>query len=344
MRESGGEIAIVGTGSWGAALAVMLARHGPVTLLCRTEEEHATLTAAGENARFLPGVAFPPALDLQHDPRPVLARARLLLLFVPSSRMRENARRLAPNLSPAHVVISGAKGLETGSLLRMTEVLREELGPRGVTHIGALSGPNLAAEVAEGKPATSVVGGASRVARETAVSLLNRGVFRVYANEDVVGVEVAGALKNVVAVGAGAIDGLGMGESAKAAFVTRGLAEMARLGVACGANPLTFAGLAGLGDLLATVSSPASRNRTAGERFARGETLDQITAALAPQVAEGIGTTRIARELATRHGVEMPILEQTYQVLFEGKSVGDAFTDLLMREPRHELDAYAPRG
>jgi glycerol-3-phosphate dehydrogenase (NAD(P)+) len=338
LAEDPDEILVVGTGSWGTTLAVMLARHRPAALLCRTEEEYLTLQRDRRNRRFLEGVAFPERLRLTHDPAEACARARIVLLVVPSGRIRENARLLAPHLSAGHAVLSGAKGLERGTLLRMTEVLDQELSPARVGAIGALSGPNLAREIADGKPATAVVASPRDAALSLALEALNTPQFRVYANSDVTGVELGGALKNIIAIGAGAIDGLGAGENAKAAFVTRGLAEMARLGVAAGAHPLTFAGLAGLGDLLATVSSPGSRNRYVGEEFARGRSLDQIRATLAPQVAEGIETTRAARELAVRYGVEMPITEQTYEVLFEGKSVAAAVAGLMDRDPKHERD------
>ena len=331
-------VLVVGTGSWGTVLAVMLARYGPVSLLCRTAEERAALEADRSNRRFLAGIPFPELLRLEDDPERACARAGIVLLVVPTSRMRENARALAPHLRSDHIVLSGAKGLERGTHLRMTQVLDEELGDWGVSRLGALSGPNLAREIAEGKPATAVVASASERARGEALSALNTSQFRVYANPDVIGVELGGALKNVVAIGAGAADGFKAGDNAKAAFVTRGLAEIARLGVAAGAHPLTFAGLAGLGDLLATVSSPSSRNRFVGQEFARGRSLEQIRAALAPQVAERIETTRAARELALSHGVEMPIVEQTYRVLFEGKSAAEALDDLMLRDPRHELD------
>ncbi|MDP9383026.1 MAG: NAD(P)-dependent glycerol-3-phosphate dehydrogenase [Chloroflexota bacterium] len=332
------EILVVGTGSWGTALAVMLARYKPVSLLCRDEEEFLRLQQDRANRRFLDGVPFPQDLRLGYDAEAACAQASIVILLVPSSRIRDNARLLARHLSTKHVVLSGAKGLEHGSLLRMTQVLEQELSSAGVS-VGALSGPNLAREIAAGKRATAVVASENADALTIALPALNTPQFRVYANSDVTGVELGGALKNVIAIGAGAVDGLEAGENGKAAFVTRGLAEIARLGVAAGAHPLTFAGLTGLGDLLATVSSPNSRNRRVGEELARGRTLQEVRASLAPQVAEGIETTRVARELATRHGVEMPITEQTYQVLFEGKSVADAVEHLMFRDPRHEFDA-----
>ncbi|MDQ3855417.1 MAG: NAD(P)-dependent glycerol-3-phosphate dehydrogenase [Chloroflexota bacterium] len=319
-------------------MAVTQARYRKVILLCRSAEERAHLDADGSNERFLPGARFPPALQLEHEAHRACEGAALIVLVVPSSRMRKNVRWVAGSLTPRHVVLSGAKGFEPGTFKRMTEVLEEELAPTGVRSIGALSGPNLAREIADGKPATSVVASRSEEALVAALQCLNTPLLRVYANTDVTGVELAGALKNIVAIGAGAIDGLQAGDNAKAAFVTRGLAEIARLGVASGANPLTFAGLAGLGDLLATVSSPGSRNRYVGQEFARGRSLEEIRADLSPQVAEGIDTTRAVYHLSHERDVRMPIVEQTYQVLFEGKPVSQAVSDLMLRDPKHELE------
>lgn len=338
MTEHDTSILVVGTGSWGTALAIVLGRSTPVTLLCRTEAEADLLRHQGRNERFLPSAPFPELLKLDHDPERACAGSRLVLIVVPSRHVRANARLIAPYLRPDHVVLSAAKGIESGSWLRMTQVLEDEFRQNPSAGLGALSGPNLASEVVVGKPATAVAASSSPSALALALPLLNAPHFRVYSNPDVIGVELGGALKNVIALGAGAVDGLQAGDNAKAAFVTRGLAEMARLGLAAGAQPLTFAGLAGLGDLLATVSSPSSRNRYVGQELARGRSLPQVLRALAPQVAEGVETARAARELAGRFHVEMPITEQTCQVLFEGKDVGQALTDLMFREPRGELE------
>ncbi len=343
MKPERRGVLVVGTGTWGTALSVTLAPHTPTTLLCRSLEERNRLAAEGRNTRFLQDVPFPPSLRLEHDPDRGLRDVCIVLLVVPTSRIRENARLLAPYLRGDHVVLSGSKGLEQGTLLRGSEMLEQELGSLGITRLGALSGPNLAREVAEGKPTMSVVASKNHEALEASVALPNTPTVRVYANTDVTGVELAGALKNVIAIGAGAADGLDAGQNAKAAFVTPGLAEIARLGVACGANALTFAGLAGLGDLLATVSGPTSRNRTVGAQLARGRTLDSILSGLAPQVAEGVETTKAARELAMRHGVEMPVVEQSFQVLYEGKAVREAFRDLMLRQPKDELAGYQVR-
>lgn len=332
-------VLVIGTGSWGTALSVLLSRHNvPITLLCRTTEERDLLSSERCNGRFLPNVEFPLALTVDTDIERGCAMAEVILLVVPTQRMRENVRAIAPFVTQSHTILSAAKGLEDDTLLRMSEILEQELGQTGIRRIGALSGPNIAREIAAGKPATSVVASRDQSAIRDAVAALNVRQWRVYSNPDVTGVELGGALKNIIAIGAGAVDGMGAGDNAKAAFVTRGLAEIARLGTAAGANPLTFAGLAGLGDLLATVSSRNSRNRFVGQEFARGQSLDAILTALAPQIAEGIHMTRNARELASRYGVEMPIVEQTYKVMFENTPMQVALDNLMLRDATHELN------
>lgn len=338
--ESATRVVIVGTGSWGTALAVMLARHRPVTLVARTPLEAAALRGSRRNERFLPDTVFPDSLAIEHDPERALEAPGLVIVVVPAAHLRPNLAVLQPWLRAGHILLSGIKGLELTTGLRMTQVIERELGSASPVLVGALSGPNIAREIAEGRPASTVVASRHSEVLAEAVALLSAPQWRVYANTDVVGVELGGALKNIIAIGAGAIDGLGAGQNAKAAFVTRGLAEIARLGVEWGANPLTFAGLAGLGDLLTTVSSPSSRNRRAGEMLARGAALDEITASLAPQVAEGIETTRAVWTAAAAQGVRMPITEQTYRVLYEQMPIGDAVDELMLRKPKYEIDAY----
>jgi glycerol-3-phosphate dehydrogenase (NAD(P)+) len=329
-------VAIVGTGSWGTTLAIMLARHSqPTLLLARTPEEAAALREAGEHSRFAPGVSFPAGLEIAGSPD-ALRSARVILLAVPSQTMRANVERIAPCVAPATILLSCAKGFERGSLLRMSEVIAAVL-PGHATRIGALSGPNIAREVLAGLPAVSVIATPDHAAAEAAQQVINTPAFRVYTGSDVVGVELAGALKNIIALGAGIADGMGTGDNAKAAFMTRGLTEIARLGIVLGASPLTFAGLAGLGDLVATCASPHSRNRRMGEALARGLTLQQAQAQLG-QVAEGVTTVQTARELAAQHNVELPIADQLYRVLFEGKSPQQAVGELMQREVKHELE------
>ncbi|HEX5498221.1 MAG TPA: NAD(P)H-dependent glycerol-3-phosphate dehydrogenase, partial [Thermomicrobiales bacterium] len=279
----------------------------------------------------------PDALRIESDPAAGCADASVIVLAVPTMAVRETAERLRPVVGDA-VVVSAAKGLERGTLLRMSEVVEQALVGR--IPICALSGPNLAREIATGKPAASVVAGPDATAVAKAAALLRRPAFRIYTSRDVVGVEIGGSLKNVIAIAAGIADGLDVGDNAKAGLMTRGLAEIARVGVALGADPLTFAGLAGLGDLVATCASPHGRNRTVGLALARGERLEEIAAALG-QVAEGIETTRAAVALGSRLGVELPIAEQLHEVMFAGKPPADAIAALLARGPTDEVQGLS---
>jgi len=340
-------IAVVGTGSWGTTLAILLSQKGlKVALWARDEEERKALETDRENRRFLPGIPFPTGLAVTDSASRALRGATIVLMVVPAQTMRSNLQRLKDEISPEAVVVSCAKGLEMGSALRMTQVVEQELG-EGRNPVGALSGPNLSREIARGLPASTVVACRDVAAAKRARDLLMTPRFRAYSHDDVVGVELGGALKNIVAIGAGASDAFGCGDNAKATFVTRGLAEITRLGVAVGANPLTFSGLAGIGDLFTTCVSRQSRNHSVGQELARGRTREEIEASMS-MVAEGIWTVGAARELAARHGVEMPIAEQVYQVLFRGKDPHDVFVDLMLREAKHELadlgTSWSPGG
>lgn len=309
---------------------LMAAKGRPVTLLARNARERDTLASARENARFLPGIRFPDLVQIADDPSEALSDAAILVLAVPSDRLRENARRVAEHVHPGTVVVNAAKGLELPSALRMSQVLAEELPPAVCPAICSLSGPNLAKEIMGGKPATSVVASTSLEAAEQAQAALLSTRFRVYTSDDLVGVEMGGALKNIVALGAGICDGLEFGENAKAALITRGLAEIARLGVAAGAHPLTFAGLAGVGDVIATCASRLSRNRFVGEQLARGRSWPEIRAAM-DNVVEGVNATGAALKLAEQLDVEMPIAQTTYRVLHEGLTPLDAAVELMQR-------------
>lgn len=330
------DITVVGTGNWGTTLAITLARGGRrVALLARTQAEAEMLRAAGGNARFLPNYVFPRNLTLLDDFEQAM-QATVVLLVTPSRTVRANAEQLAPFIAPDTIILSCAKGIEAGSLQTMSETLRSALPTVNPGGIGALSGPNIANEIIRGLPATTVVATNDDEAARTAQALLTTSLFRVYRSSDVIGIELAGALKNIIALGAGIGDGMGIGDNAKAAFMTRGLAEITRLGVARGANPLTFAGLAGLGDLVATCASPHSRNRRLGEALARGQSLHDAQAMLG-QVAEGVGTTVTARDLAAQFNVELPIADAMYQVLFQAKPVHQAAIELMQRDPKDEL-------
>jgi glycerol-3-phosphate dehydrogenase (NAD(P)+) len=330
------QVGVVGTTSWGTTLAVILARRGlDVRLWARTEDEAADLRAQGQNSRLVPGVEFPPDLSVTSDKADAFSRADLVIVAVPSRSLRDNVRLIGDALTGTAVMVSATKGLESASGMRMSQILAEELSPGSHQGICALSGPNLAMEIIQDKPSSTVVASESIDAAARAQSLMTSNLFRVYTNEDIAGVEFGGALKNIIGLGAGICDGLGFGDNAKAAFMTRGLAEITRLGVAGGANPLTFAGLAGMGDLVATCSSTLSRNHHVGEQLAKGKTLEETRSAMA-NVAEGVDTTAAAVLLADRLDVDMPITRATYSVLFDSVDLERAISQLLERAPTAE--------
>lgn len=328
------QIGILGAGAWGTTLAVLLAdAQRPVGLWTRSGETAERLEHARTNERYLPGVVFPPNLRVLIDDGYLAEPHRLYVVAVPSEHLRATLRRIGERLHPAVPMLSVVKGIEEGSHLRMSEVIADELPGR---RIAVLSGPNLAREIGAGKPAGSVVASSDAELAAELAGVLSSDRFRVYTNPDVVGVELGGALKNVIALAAGMVDGLGFGDSAKAGIITRGLAEITRLGVAAGANPLTFAGLAGVGDLIATCMSPLSRNRRAGEIIASGVPWPEAGERL-PGVAEGIATVTGALELAAAHGVELPIADQVRAVVFEHRPPLEAVAALMSRSPKDEL-------
>ena len=304
-------------------------------LLCRSAAEAETLRQAGQHARRLPGVSFPETLAVEDDPEAVLSGASLVIVAVPSDRFRQNLRRIAPYLPADAVVLSATKGLELPAGLRMSEVLAEELPGHPPGRFAVLSGPNLAGEVIAGKPAVTVVAASEEDSRSLVQDALMSPAFRVYTSDDVVGVEMGGSLKNIIALAAGIADGMDVGDNAKAALVTRGLNEIGRLGIGAGAQLMTFAGLAGLGDVMATCSSPLSRNRRVGEELARGRQLPDILADMGA-VAEGVNTTVAALEIAERLDVDMPITRLMSQVLFEGLPAAECIPALMERPPRSE--------
>ena len=331
------KVVIIGTTSWGTTLAILLGKKGlEVVLLARSSEEATELQQRRENTRLLPGFLLPSTVQVMLPSEQAFSKADVVILAVPSQSMRQNIRLVKTLLDSSTLVMSAAKGLEVETTLRMSEVLEEELPPGFQGNICVLSGPNLSLEVARGLPATSVVAARDLKTAQRVQSWLMTSRFRVYTNTDVIGVELGGGLKNIIALGAGMCDGWGYGDNAKAAFMTRGLAEISRLAMAAGANPLTLAGLAGLGDLVATCSSRLSRNHYVGEELAKGRKLKDILASV-PYVAEGIPTTVAARQMARRLGIEMPITEQMYRVLFEDLDPHQAAIDLMEREAKHEL-------
>ncbi len=330
------KICIINAGGWGTALAVLLAGKGyQIRLWTRRPELAERIALTRENPDYLPGVRIPDNVRPTSSMEEAVEDATAVLVPAISRSMRDLAARLAPLVSRDQMVASGSKGLDLESHRRMTELLEEALGDPHRGKVAAISGPNHAEEVSRGIPTATVV-----ACRDTEValrlqSLLSTRSFRVYTNPDVVGVELCGALKNVVALAAGMSDGLGYGDNAKAALITRSLAEIGRLVVEMGGEPITVAGLAGIGDLIATCTSRHSRNRAAGEAIARGKTVEDIQAA-SPMVVEGIPATRAVLTLAREKGVEMPITRQVHAVLFEGISPPEGLARLMGRESTSE--------
>ena len=331
------KIAIIGTTTWGKTLGVVLAHKGlRVRLWARTEREAAELRNTEPNSALPPNITFPPQLSITSLLGEAVANVEAVILAVPSQTVRQNVRLIKGYLDRSMIVISAAKGLEIGSNKRMSQVIAEEIDPRFRSNICVLSGPNLSREIIRHLPAASVVAAEDEAVARKAQKLLTAPNFCVYINTDVIGVELGGALKNIIALGAGMVDGLGYGDNTKAAFITRGLTEIAALGVALGANPLTFAGLAGVGDVIATCASPLSRNHYVGVELTKGRPLKEITDSMTG-VAEGVSTTIAARNLARQLGLGMPITEKIYQVLFEGAEPRQAIIELMAPEASHEL-------
>jgi glycerol-3-phosphate dehydrogenase (NAD(P)+) len=331
------KVAVIGTTAWGITLGVVLAQKGTVvSLWARTEEEAERLRSKGPSHQLLPGAVFPQSLTVTSSLKKALSRASAVVLAVPAQSMRQNVRLVRDHLKESMLIISVAKGLEVGSNKRMSEIIAEEIEPGLRDNICILSGPNLAGEILDGLPASAVVAAADNDVLERAQSLLAAPNFSVYTNHDAIGVELGGALKNVIALGAGMVDGLGYGDNAKAAFITRGLTEMAALGVALGGSPLTLSGLAGLGDLIATCASPLSRNHYVGGELARGRSLEEITASMVG-IAEGVGTTAAVWDMARGLKLEMPITEKINQVVYDGADARKVIAELLGAKGRHEL-------
>ena len=304
--------------------------------MARTEAEADELTRDGPKRALPPDITFPEELTVTSSLAKALEKTQAIILAVPSQAVRHNVRLIAEHLQKSTLLVSAAKGLEIGSNKRLSQVIAEEIDPGLHANICVLSGPNLSREVLRGLPAATVVAAESEAVARKAQRLLSTHDLCVYTNTDFVGVELGGALKNIIALGAGVIDGLGYGDNAKAAFITRGLTEITALGVALGANPLTLAGLAGLGDLIATCSSPLSRNHYVGVELTRGRPLQEITTAM-DNVAEGVGTTAAAWSLAQQLGLEMPRTEKIYRVLYAGLDPRQAAAELMEAKTQHEL-------
>jgi glycerol-3-phosphate dehydrogenase (NAD(P)+) len=331
------KIAIIGTTSWGITLGLVLASKGlEVRLWARTEREANQLRKKGPNPSRFPDTTFPPQLIVTSQIEEALDDVKAVILAVPSPTMRQNISQVESHLTKSTLVVSAAKGLEIGSNKRMSQVIAEEINPRFRSNICVLSGPNLAREIMRNLPAAAVVAAEDIKTARKAQKLLTTPNFCIFTNTDVTGVELAGALKNIIALGAGIADGLGYGDNAKAAFMTRGLTEITALGMALGANPLTFSGLAGLGDVITTCASPLSRNHYVGIELAKGRKLAEIIESMT-EVAEGINTTLVAQNLAQEIGLEMPITEKIYQVLYEDADPKQAANELMGGNAKHEL-------
>ena len=333
-------IAIIGAGAWGTGLAIVLTRNGThsVRLWANESEVCQSIAARRVNERFLPGFTLPDAVEATTDIHSALEGAEIVVSVMPSQHCRVLFERMVPALRPEMLFVSCTKGLEEGTLLRMTEVIADVLRAHAFTpRVAALSGPSFAKEVARGDPTAVTVASDDAELTRAIQRAFNDSRFRVYTNDDVIGVELGGALKNIIAIAAGVCDGLGLGHNSVAALITRGLAEVARLAVACGGRLDTMAGLAGLGDLVLTCTGDLSRNRSVGVELGKGEKLADIIARMHGAVAEGVFTARVAVALARKKGVEMPITEQMYAILENGKSPQQAISDLMTRAARSEV-------
>jgi glycerol-3-phosphate dehydrogenase (NAD(P)+) len=333
-------IAIIGAGAWGTGLAMVLGRKKThaVRLWANEPDVCESIAESHVNERFLPGFTLPESVQATNDLSNALERADVVVSVMPSQHCRSLFVRMAPNLRPKTLLVSCTKGLEDRTLLRMTEVIADVLRARNITpRVGALSGPSFAKEVARGDPtAVSIASTDSELAR-VVQDAFNDSRFRVYTNDDVIGVELGGALKNIIAIAAGVCAGLGLGHNSAAALITRGLAEIARLTVACGGRLDTMAGLAGLGDLVLTCTGDLSRNRIVGVELGQGRRLPDIIAGMHGTVAEGVFTTKAAVGLARKKGVEMPITEQMYAILEDGKPPQNAIEELMTRAAKREV-------
>jgi glycerol-3-phosphate dehydrogenase (NAD(P)+) len=325
---------VIGAGSWGTTVASLLATKAPTLLWARRADIAAAINTEHTNPVYLPGFALHPDLRASSDLAEVVEQADVLLIAVPTHGFRKTLEEVAPHLRPWVPVVSLAKGFEQGSHLRMTEVINEVLPEHPA---GVLTGPNLAKEILAGHAAAAVLAMADEHLAQRLQVLISTQEFRVYTNTDVIGCELGGALKNVIALAAGMADGLGTSDNTRAAVITRGLREMTRLGVVMGGRPSTFAGLAGLGDLVATCVSPQSRNRYVGEQLGKGRAIADIVAEM-DQVAEGVGAVAVAKELGELHGVDLPITRHMYAVIEHGESPTDAYRGLLQRKPGREVD------
>jgi glycerol-3-phosphate dehydrogenase (NAD(P)+) len=331
-------IVVVGNGGWGTAIALSLHRRGghQITLWSHSQQEAKLMAEAGENTLFLPGYPLPPEIAITAD-ETVVADAEIVVSVVPSEFLRATLSRLRPHLHLGQIIVSASKGVENLTYLRMTEVIAASLAEAGLTlPVGALSGPSFAPEVAQGQPTAITIAFEDATIAARIQQEFSSETLRLYTSTDMIGVELGGALKNVIAIAAGVAAGVGLGYNPAAALITRGIAEITRLAVACGARRETLAGLSGVGDLVLTCTGSLSRNRTVGQALGQGRKLPEILAGLGGKVAEGVLTTRAALGLARKQGIEMPIAEQMELILNEGKDPREAIKDLMLRPSKGE--------
>lgn len=327
------KVSLLGAGSWGTALAVVLAKNGhQVDLWSAVPAEISMLRENREHKDRLPGIKLPDSITVSDDLEGSCQNKDLIVFSVASPYVRDAARQAAPFIKKGQIIVNVGKGIEEATLMTLSEILKEEI-PQG--DIGVLSGPSHAEEVSRGIPTTVVVGADSKDTAYFIQDIFMNDAFRVYTSPDVIGIELGGSVKNVIALAAGVIDGLGLGDNTKAALITRGIAEMSRLGVAMGGKMETFSGLSGIGDLIVTCTSKHSRNRNAGYLIGQGRTMEEAMEEVA-QVVEGVYAAKAALKMAQEHGVPMPIVEEVNKVLFEGKSAEQALESLLTRDKRRE--------
>ncbi len=333
-------IAVIGSGAWGTAIAISLARRGghTVNLWSHTASVAETINAAGENRVYLRGAAVPRSIFATADLQAALLDAETVIGVMPSAYARGLYTRMSPHLSPGQILISATKGLEDGTYLRISQVIEHVLGGHGLSlPCAVLSGPSFAQEVAAGQPTAMTLACADAAIAARLQEELSGPALRLYTSEDVIGVELGGALKNVIALATGILDGLGLGHNSAAALITRGIAEITRLAVACGARRETLAGLSGLGDLVLTSTGALSRNRSVGIALGKGNRLNDILSRMDGKVAEGVLTTHAALGLAATYGIEMPITEQVNAILHHGRSPREALAELMSRPGREEV-------
>jgi len=326
-------IGILGDGGWGTTLAILLSNKGyPITLWSAFENYAKKMAKSRLNPEFLPGIKIPQEISITADIKSAVSDKEIIVLAIPSQYTRLVLKKAKPNFSKKSIFLSVAKGIEINSLKRVSEVIYSELGP---VKLGVLSGPTIAWEVARGIPTTAVAASANKAIRKTIQSVFNTERFRVYTNSDLIGVELGGSLKNVIAIACGVSDGLGLGANTKAAILTRGLAEMSRLGEAMGAKLKTFSGISGLGDLVTTCISQQSRNRMVGELIGRGKTLKEIRRHI-QMATEGVPTAKSAYALSIKYKIDMPITKEVYRLLYTHKSPRKAVRDLMTRKGKEE--------